>query len=74
MLVGGNYRGAFFTRNFDGDDFFGKKSCGLGFRGALLAAQGEGILIFAANAEFLGDVFARSRAWNLRRIAFSLAG
>ncbi|MCY1291636.1 hypothetical protein D9M70_408330 [compost metagenome] len=55
------FRRALALGNLHRDDFPGQAAIGLGGGGALLAAQGEGILVFAGDAELLGDVLGGLR-------------
>ena len=49
---------AFALGNLYRNDFFGQAPAGLGSRGALLTAQGEGVLIGSGDSELLCDVFS----------------
>ncbi|MNY30315.1 hypothetical protein D3C86_1644160 [compost metagenome] len=52
---------AFALGNFHRNDFPGQASVGLGGSGALLAAQGEGVLVGPGDVELFGDVLCRFR-------------
>ena len=62
MLVVLDYFGrAFALGNFHRDDFPGQAAVGLGRGGALLAAQGEGVLVGPGEVELFGDVLCSFR-------------
>ncbi|MNR03480.1 hypothetical protein D3C85_1193730 [compost metagenome] len=52
---------AFALGDFHRDDLFGQTPAGLGSGSALLAAQGEGVLVGAGDVELFGDILCRFR-------------